>query len=99
MTELVVVAVITAKTGSEHVVRNVLTELVTPTREETGCMSYDLYESTSVGGTFVTVERWREQSDLDAHLQTEHIAHALAATDEHLAAPPAIHPLAPLVVG
>jgi quinol monooxygenase YgiN len=94
-----VVAVITAKPGSEDAVRAALTDLVGPTREEAGCRSYDLSESQAAPGTFITVEEWSDPSDLDTHLQTEHVQAALAATGEHLAAPPAIHPLVPVDAG
>jgi quinol monooxygenase YgiN len=64
--------------------------LVDPTRAEHGCLAYDLFESASMPGTFITVELWRDQSDVDAHMQTAHIAAALAASEAHLAAPPGI---------
>lgn len=94
-----VVAVITAKPGSEDAVRAALEGLVAPTREEAGCRAYDLSESAAAPGTFITVEEWDDPSDLDAHMQTPHIQSALAVLGTELAAPPAIHPLKPLVVG
>lgn len=93
MTDLPVVALITAKPGSEDVVRAALEDLARATREEAGCRTYELYESAAAPGTFVTVEAWGAQSDLDAHMASPHIATALATTSDHLAAPPAIHPL------
>ena len=91
-----VVAVIIAKPGSEDAVREAMKALVAPTREEEGCMSYHLSESTVAHGTFITVEEWSAPSDLDLHMQTPHIQEALAVLGSELAAPPAIHPLAPL---
>lgn len=96
---IAVVAVITAKPGSEDVVREAMTGLVAPTRAEEGCLVYDLSESLAAPGTFVTVEEWVGQSDLDAHMETAHIRSALAVLGSELATAPAIHPLAPLVVG
>ncbi len=96
MSELHVVATIPAKSGSEGTVRDALQTLVDATRGEDGCLAYDLYESASAPGTFVTVERWRGQEDLDAHMTTPHIATAFAAADGHLAGDVAIHPLAPV---
>jgi quinol monooxygenase YgiN len=91
-----VVAVLTAKTGQEDVVRHALSALVAPTREEEGCLAYELFESGAVPGVFVTQERWRGQGDLDAHLQTTHVAQAFASAGEALASAPGIHPLVPL---
>lgn len=94
-----VVAVITSQPGSEAAVRQALKALVPPTRAEAGCLSYDLSESTSAPGTFVTVESWSDPSDLDAHMATDHVQTAFAAVGSLLAGPPAIHPLAPVEVG
>jgi quinol monooxygenase YgiN len=94
-----VVAVITAKPGSEDDVREAMLGLVGPTRAEEGCLSYGLSESSVAPGTFVTIEEWREPSDLDAHMQTEHIQGALGVLGSALAEAPAIHPLKPLDVG
>lgn len=96
MSEIDTVAVMKAKPGSETTVSDALTKLVPPTLAEEGCLDYRLYESTSEPGTFVTIERWRSQEDLDAHMQSDHIAEALAAAGDHMAAPPGIHPLTPI---
>jgi quinol monooxygenase YgiN len=96
MADLPVVAVITAKAGSEQQVQQALTALVEPTRSEPGCISYELLVSAADPATFITVETWRSQADLDAHLQTPHVQQALAAAGDHLAEAPAIHPLRPV---
>ena len=93
MADLQVVAVLTAKPGSEQVVQDALTALVEPTRAEAGCLSYELFASQADPTVFITVETWKSQADLDAHLQTDHIHQALLAAGDHLAQPPAIHPL------
>lgn len=96
MPDLTVVAVLVAKPGQEDVVRDALVRLVPPTLAEQGCLAYELSESATSPGTFVTVESWRSQADLDAHLGTPHVQQALAQAGEALAAPPAVHPLVPL---
>jgi quinol monooxygenase YgiN len=93
MPDLNVVAVLVAKAGSEAVLESALTSLVEPTRSEPGCVSYDLYHSAVDPATFITVELWRSQADLDAHMQTPHIAAALSAAEDAFAATPAIHPM------
>ena len=98
MPDLNVVAVLTAKPGSEAELQQALTELVAPTRAEEGCLSYELYQSNVDPTTFITIEKWRSQGDLDAHVKTPHIAHALQTHADAFAVPPAIHPLAPIVV-
>lgn len=94
MSDLNVVAVLKAKPGSEQVLGRALAALVEPTRAEEGCTSYELFVSTADPTTFITIETWRSQDDLDAHMQTPHIADALAAAGDAFDGPPAIHPLA-----
>lgn len=96
MADLRVVAVIPGKPASADVMRAALTTLAEATQSHEGCTGYELFESASAPGTFVTVESWRGQSDLDAHMQTEDIATALGAADGHLAGDIAIHPLVPV---
>ncbi len=95
MSELQVVATIPAKAGSEDGIREVLTTLATATRAEDGCVAYDLFESGGAPGTFVTVERWRDQAALDAHLAGPAVEAAFAGAGDHLAGEVAIHPLLP----
>lgn len=96
MPELHAVATIPARSGSEEVIRQALSTLVTATRAEDGCLAYDLFESASAPGTFVTVERWTGPEALEAHLATDHVAAAFAAAEGHLAGEVAVHPLAPV---
>ncbi len=93
MADLQAVAVLTAKSGSQQQVSEALAALVEPTRSEAGCVSYQLFVSAADPATFITLETWRSQADLDAHMQTPHVQQALAAAGEHLAAAPAVHPL------
>jgi quinol monooxygenase YgiN len=99
MADLQVVAVLTAKPGSEKAVEEALTALVEPTRSEAGCTSYELFVSAADPATFITIETWRSTDDLDAHLQTPHVQQALSAAGDHLAQAPAIHPLTQVSTG
>lgn len=96
MPDLEVVAVIQAKPGSEAVVQRALQDLVEPTRAEDGCISYELKVAATDPTTFVTVEKWRSQDDLDQHMQSAHIAKTFQVAGEHLASAPGIYPLAEL---
>lgn len=96
MSAVQVVATIPAKAGSEDGIREALTTLATATRQEEGCLRYDLFESASAPGTFVTVEEWRSQEDLDSHMGSAHVAAAFVGAADHLAGDVAIHPLRPV---
>ena len=96
MPNLDVVAVIAAKPGSEAIVEGALPALVGPSRSDHGCIAYDLFASESTPGTFVTVERWQSQEDLDAHMASSHLAEAITVAGDHFDGFPAIHTLRPL---
>lgn len=95
-TDLHVVATIPVKAEAVEEVRAALATLVAATLQEEGCLRYDAYESGAAPGTFVTVETWRAQADLDAHMKTPHIAAAFGVLEGKLAGDVAIHPLTPL---
>ena len=99
MSELLVVATIPATAEGTETVRSALETLVDASRQEEGCISYDVYESASAPGTFVTVERWTGQDAMDAHMGTPHVAAAIGAVEGALSGDIAIHPLAPVKVG
>ena len=96
MSELQVVATIPAKPEAADAIREALKTLVAATLGEEGCLSYDLFESASAPGTFVTVERWTDSAALDAHMGMPHVAAAFAAADGALSGEVAIHPLQPV---
>jgi quinol monooxygenase YgiN len=93
MTHLDVVAVIAAKPGSEEIVEAALKTLVVASRGDHGCISYDLFVSESTPGTFVTIEKWESQEDLDAHMASPHIADVITTAGDHFDGFPAIHTL------
>lgn len=54
-------------------------ELIHATREEPGCVSYELLEDLEDSTAFVLAESWRSELDLDAHTRTPHFREAMAA--------------------
>jgi quinol monooxygenase YgiN len=96
MPPLDVVAVITAKAGSESVVESALKELAVASKQDKGCLGYDLFVSAAAAGTFITVEKWESQEDIDAHMAGPHIAKVITVAGDHFEGLPAIHTLRPL---
>ena len=96
MPNLDVVAVIAAKPGSEAIVAAALTRLAEASRGDTGCISYEIFASDSTPGTFVTIEKWESQADIDTHMASPHIAEMITAAGDHFDGFPAIHTLRPL---
>ncbi|MGH6637504.1 MAG: putative quinol monooxygenase, partial [Polaromonas sp.] len=70
--------------------RGILTELVTHSRKEAGCVSYELYQQADNPHVFQTVEQWKDQAAADAHMTMPHVGAAIAAAGALFAAPPEI---------
>lgn len=96
MSELHTVATIPVRPEAADAMRPVLAGLAEQTRSEPGCLAYDLYESAVQPGYFITVERWRGQDDLDAHLAAPAVQEALASAADQLAGEVSVHPLRPV---
>jgi quinol monooxygenase YgiN len=71
MAKVHVIARFVAREGRENQLRALLQGMLTPTRAESGCESYLLYESDS-RGRFYLYEIWESQAALDRHLATPH---------------------------
>jgi quinol monooxygenase YgiN len=84
---ITVVATIFAAKGKEDLVRDALQKLIPPTREEEGCIEYDLYENADVPGEFTFFEKWTSRVALDEHLRTEHFLLAGEEQEGHIAKP------------
>ncbi|MBY0502961.1 MAG: antibiotic biosynthesis monooxygenase [Bryobacteraceae bacterium] len=69
-----VIAHIHAKPGQEDAVRAVLESYVGPTRQEDGCLRYDLFVDVSDPTRFTFVEEWTTMAALEKHGQSAHIA-------------------------
>jgi quinol monooxygenase YgiN len=72
----VVIARFTAKPGSESQLRDVLSALVEPTRQEPGCLHYELVQSQNDPRVFTFFEKWESVDALTAHTQTPHVQRA-----------------------
>lgn len=76
-----VVAHITPKAGKDKDLERILLALIAPTRDEEGCISYELHRDIE-SGHFTFIEEWTSEAALDEHFETEHIKTALAAFEE-----------------
>jgi quinol monooxygenase YgiN len=70
---LTVVAELTAKPGREEELRNLLTAIVGPVRQEEGCIQYDLHVSTKDPASFVFYENWKDADALKSHASSAHM--------------------------
>lgn len=74
-------AVIRVREGCEEQFLVAAEAVVLATRVEPGCVEYVLHRHDGEPGTFAFYEIWRSDEDLDAHMQTPHIAAFIAAIE------------------
>jgi quinol monooxygenase YgiN len=84
---VIVTAYIKAKKGREEKVKEELTALISPTRSEQGCLSYDLHQNAEDMSQFMFFECWHSKSALDEHLQKPHIKAFIEKAGELLDGP------------
>jgi quinol monooxygenase YgiN len=86
MAEVRVIARSVARRGKEEQLKELLQGMLAPTRAESGCKVYELYESNSKG-RFYFYEIWESQAALDQHAASPHYRHLAETVGELLQEP------------
>ena len=74
MAEVYVIARSVARSGKENQLTELLRGMLAPSRAESGCKLYELYESDSPG-RFYFYEIWESQAALEQHAVSAHFKH------------------------
>jgi quinol monooxygenase YgiN len=69
---IIVTAMMNVKPGKKDAFILDAKELVVTTRQEKGCISYDLLASTEDEDLLVMLEKWENIESLNAHMETDH---------------------------
>ena len=77
---LTIVARIEADPERVELVKSELLKLVEPTRNEAGCMQYDLHQDNDNPAIFLFYENWESRELWRAHMDSAHIAAYAKAT-------------------
>jgi quinol monooxygenase YgiN len=77
-----------ARPGKEEEVRSALSAVVAPTRQEPGCLQYDLHVGVEEPGSFAFYERWRDQAAIDAHMKMPYVQSLFSRIPDLLGEPP-----------
>jgi quinol monooxygenase YgiN len=85
-----VVAHVKARPDTVAEVRTLLSGLIEPTRNEPGCISYDLLQNHEDPTDFTFVEEWSGAEAFAGHFETPHIVETLPKLEPIVAAPPDI---------
>lgn len=92
-----VVAHIHAKPGLQRELQSVLESFVAPTRQEDGCLRYDLFVDLDDPNKFTFIEEWASREALEQHGRSAHIAAGRAKFPELLSQPGWVQVLTRLV--
>jgi quinol monooxygenase YgiN len=98
MAEIRVIARSVARRGMENQLRGLLRGMLAPTRAESGCKLYELYESDSKG-RFYFYEIWESQSALDQHAASPHYKHLEQTVGELVEVPFEVNILREIATG
>lgn len=61
--------------------------MLAPSRQEEGCLRYDLFQSNDNPAVFYTYEEWTGQDTLDSHAHTTHFKTLIAEVKDAVAQP------------
>ncbi|ABZ77592.1 Antibiotic biosynthesis monooxygenase [Shewanella halifaxensis HAW-EB4] len=79
--QLSIVANITAHTDKVEQVKAELIKLIAITREEEGCLQYDLHQDNDNPAHFTFYENWASRTLWQAHMNAPHLKDYVAATE------------------
>ena len=85
-----VVARVIALPDKVEALKAVLLELIEPTRQETGVITYELLQNQQDPTDFTFVEEWTSNEALNIHLDSPHLQTAAAKLEGLVAAAPDI---------
>ena len=85
MSQLTIVARILAKEGKATFIKQELLKLIETTRAEKGCLNYDLHQDNENEHLFLFYENWENRELWQQHMQNEHLAAYMKATEGSVA--------------
>ena len=84
---ITLVAIAQAKPGREKVLEETLLALVPQTRQEPGCINYDLHRSLNKPGMLMFYENWVDRAALEKHSMMPYMVDLRAKAADLLAEP------------
>jgi quinol monooxygenase YgiN len=81
MTQLTIFANIKAQPDKVDLVKTELLKLITMTRNEQGCVNYDLYQDNDNPAQFIFYENWETRELWQAHMSNVHLKEYMQATE------------------
>ncbi len=81
MAKLTIVANIKAQPDKIDLVKSELLKLIEITRNEDGCLNYDLHQDNENPAHFMFYENWESRDLWQTHMNAPHLAAYMAATE------------------
>jgi len=82
MSEVVIIAALTAKPGKEEEAEELLRSVIAPTHAEAGCIFYALHRGTDDPRRYCYVECWASRAELEAHQASPLMQAAFARVED-----------------
>ncbi len=82
MKNLSLVAIVKAKPEQKEFIKNEIFKLIPITREEKGCINYNLFEDDRDSSRFVLQENWASYEDWQAHMNNDHMVNYIEVTKD-----------------
>lgn len=64
-----------AKDENIDKLKELLVDMIEPSRDEDGCLFYHIHQMVDKPSTFVVLESWRDDKALDGHKNSSHYAY------------------------
>ena len=93
MTACIIVARLRARAGHADAVEALLRSFVAPSRDEDGCLFYDLHREDEDDHAFVILDGWRDLAAFDRHAAGAGVARTLTRLEPLLDGAPSISKL------
>jgi quinol monooxygenase YgiN len=74
-----------AKEGHEQQLSTLLNAMIIPSRNETGCLLYDIFQYENDPKQFIVIESWADEEALEGHKHSKHYLHYKAHYEVHTA--------------
>lgn len=91
-----IIAVLKAKAGKTQQLRQALSALLLPTRQEEGNLDYALFQLSDEPETFYMRESWVDEAALEEHISLPHFQTFIGQMDSLLAEPLRLDYLTPV---
>ena len=84
---IILIAVLKANEDKKQNLKDELLKLVTPSKEEPGCLDYEVFELKEMPGTFYVKEAYKDQAAFESHMESGYLQSFIEKTKHLLAEP------------